>query len=169
MTATRLDITIEQGADYVGSFALSFDLSSYAAAMQIKYAPDYPYAILTLTSANGGLMIDGMTVTAIIPKAVTATLNPARYVYDLKLFDPECLASRPFQGTVCVSPQVTDLVLCPAPAAAAILLENGSYLLLENGGRILLEDDIASNASILLEDGGYLLTENGGQLLLENQ
>jgi hypothetical protein len=114
MTAIQLDLLIEQGADFSAVFPVGYDITGFASALQIKYAPDYPYAVLTLTTGDG-LAIDGPagTVTATIPKSVTATLKPVRYVYDLKVFGPTCLASRAFQGTACVSPQVTDLVICP--------------------------------------------------------
>jgi hypothetical protein len=148
MTAIFLDLTIEQGADYQGVFTIlspdgsPLNLAGYAAAMQIKYAPDYPYAVLTLTSANGGLVINASagTVTPVIPASVTTTLNPIRYVYDLKLVSPADLTTRAYQGAVFVSAEVTDVVISPPADEGAILLETNGYLLLENGGRILLEN-----------------------------
>ncbi len=121
MTATLLDITIEQGADYAGSFPIIApgggpqDLTGYAAAMQIKYAPDYPSAILTLTTANGGLLINAQagTVTPVMAAVVTARIPPSRYVYDLKVVGPSLLTTRAYQGAVHVSPQVTDIFISP--------------------------------------------------------
>lgn len=165
MTATRLDITIEQGEDYGTPFTLAgLDLTGYSAALQIK-PQGYPVAVLTLTSADGTLAIDpdAATVTPIIPGATTAALNAGRYSYDLKLRARDGTLTRAYQGDAYVSEEVTDFVITPT---YAILLESGGYLLLESGGRILLED-VVPPAYLLLENGGYLLNETGGKIILE--
>lgn len=176
MTATRLDITIEQGADYDGSFAIldhagdPVDLTGYAAAMQVRLFSVYPTALLTLTSIDGTLLIDAVagTVTPIIPGSVTAAINPGHYLYDLKLVSPAGRTTRPYQGSAYVSAEVTDTPIFPPASYGALLLESGGYLLLENGGRLLLEDGVYRPGAILLENGGYLLLETGGRLLVED-
>ncbi len=171
MTATRLDITIEQGTDYDTPFTFDFDLTGYSAYMQIRLATGYPYAILSLTSLAGGLLIDTAagTVLPVISEAVSAAINAGRYVYDLKLVSPFGKHSRPYQGDAYVSAEVTDNDEIPVVLPDALLLESGGYLLLENGGRLLLDEGTAlPSSSILLEDGSYLLLESGGHLLLED-
>lgn len=176
MTATRLDISIEQGADYDGSFAIlgptgaPLDLTGYAAAMQIRLLSIYPTPLLTLTSIDGTLLIDAAagTVTPVIPASVSAALNAGHYLYDLKLVSPAGHTTRAYSGSAYVSAEVTDTIILPPTAYGALLLEGGGYLLLENGGRLLLEDGVYSPGAILLESGGCLLLESGGRLLVEN-
>jgi hypothetical protein len=169
MTAIRLDITLEQGADYDGSFSLDFDPTGYGAAMQIKLATGYPYAILTLTTFDGGLVIDGPNkdVIPIIPGSVSAAINPGRYAYDLKLIAPTGRAIRVYEGEAYVSADVTDT---PVFAPSTFLLEGGGILLLENGSPLLLENGNGPNGvvTLLLENGMPLLLENGLPFLLDD-
>ena len=116
MTATCLDITIEQGADYVTPFTFGFDLTGYAAYMQIRIAPNYPSYILNLSSAIGTLLINmtDETILPVIPASVSATILAGRYVYDLLLVSPAGLHSRAYQGKVYVSPEVTNVEDSPS-------------------------------------------------------
>lgn len=172
MTATRLDLTIEQGADYDGSFLLGFDPTGHMAVMQLRPYAGYPLAVLTLRSGTGGLLIDGpgRKVTPVIPASVTAALNAGRYAYDLKLTAPSGRVIRAYQGSAHVSQQVTDIVELLPSGLAAFRLEDGSYLLLESGGRLLLDAGFGGNVAtgLLLENGDRLLLEDGGRVLLED-
>ncbi|MDY3551390.1 hypothetical protein R5W24_000466 [Gemmata sp. JC717] len=120
MTAKRLDITIEQGADFVRDFPVAaangapFDISGYRAALQVRAAPGAPTALVTLTSDNGGLALVSGRVRAAIQEAVTADLSPGAYVYDLKLVSPAGFTSRWYEGACTVAPQVTTFDF-PAP------------------------------------------------------
>ena len=175
MTATLLDIEIEQGGDYGGSFTVlgpdgqPLDLTGYSAAMQIKLATGFPYAILTLTTLNGGLEIDGPdgVVTPIIAGATTAAINAGKYAYDLKLIAPNFKTTRAFQGAAYVSAEVTDT---PAFPPSTFLLEGGGFLLLEDGSPLLVENGNGPQGTVqlLLEDGSALLLEDGMSFLLDD-
>ena len=169
MTATRLDITLEQGADYDGYFQLDFDPTGCSAAMQIKLAMGYPFALLTLTTQNGGLLIDAANrqVIPVISGDTIAAINAGRYAYDLKMVSPAGRSRRVYEGAAYVSEEVTDIPIFPPSAFGALLLEGGGYFLLENGSRLLLEGGVYKPGALLLEGGGYFLTEDGGRLLLE--
>lgn len=176
MTAARLDLTIEQGADYDTPFTIQgptgapLNLTGYGAALQIRPDAGYPFAVLTLTSVTGGLRIEAAAgkVIPVIPPSVSAAIHAGRYVYDLKLVSPSGKVTRAYQGAVYVSDQVTEIVILPPSAYGAILLEDGSYLLMEAGGKLLIDDGIVAGlGSLLTELGGYLLDETGGKLLLE--
>ena len=65
MTAARLDITIEQGADYDAPFAIASDLTGCSAFMQVRLTSGYPYPVLSLTSLAGGLLIDAVAGTVL--------------------------------------------------------------------------------------------------------
>jgi hypothetical protein len=124
MTATRLDITIDQGADYeqpffvVDSAGKPVDISGAAAAMQIRTAIGDPTALVTLTTAGGTLTINGPagTITPSIDAASTTALTPGTYVYDLKMLDTHGLTSRTHQGNVTVTGEVTVIDVAPAPS-----------------------------------------------------
>lgn len=114
MTAGYWDITIEQGATFLQSFLIKdgggdvLDLTGCAASMQIRTALGDPSAILSLTTANGGLLINAPngTITPVFP---TDGLVPGRYVYDLKLVDSGGESFRLLRGFACVSGEVTTL------------------------------------------------------------
>ena len=113
MTAGYWDITIEQGAAFLQSFVIKdgsgavIDLTGCTASMQIRPALGMP-AIVSLTTANGGLVLGGTNGT-ITPVFATDALNPGKYVYDLKLVDSGGEPFRLLQGFVCVSSEVTTI------------------------------------------------------------
>lgn len=114
------NITIDQGADYQRPFFIldencnPVDLTGAAAAMQLSTSYGFP-AVLTLTTANGGLVIGALTgtITPMIPSTVTSTLLPGAYLYDVKLVFANGTTVRPYQGTATVSPEVTIIVPTP--------------------------------------------------------
>lgn len=123
MSAKRLDITIDQGADFDRPFFLTDDdgeidnITGMAFVMQIRTSFDDPTALLTLSSDDGSLVVNPNvgTVQPIIGHAVTAAFLPGVYVYDLKALETNGRVRRRRQGTVTVSPQVT-IIPVPAPA-----------------------------------------------------
>jgi hypothetical protein len=65
------------------------DLTNYSAAMQVRTSVLAPTTILSLTSPTE-LVVGGAagTVTINITAAVTTTLTPGQYVYDLQVTSP---------------------------------------------------------------------------------
>lgn len=120
MTAATLDLTLEQGADYAVPFAVSVALAGATAVMQVRPAAGDPVALLTLSTADRGLVLDPAagTVTPSVPAAVTAALPAGLFAYDLKVRDAAGRVTRTHQGGVRVSAEVTtpDPPL-PPPAA----------------------------------------------------
>jgi hypothetical protein len=120
MTALIKNITIEQGADYQRPFFIldengdPVDLTGASAAMQISASFGYPPA-LTLTTANGGLVIGGATgtITPMITSTATSALVPGTYLYDVKLVFANGRTVRPYQGNATVSPEVTIIIPTP--------------------------------------------------------
>ena len=110
MTAQRIDITIEQGADFQQPFPPILDASgnpvnilAAAAALQIRTSLYDPTAVVTLTTANGGLTASagGIWIPFIDEDATTALL-PGAYVYDLKML-LSGTTTRTHQGAATIS------------------------------------------------------------------
>jgi len=107
--ATKVNLVIDQGADYTTTINLSnddgsaFDLTGYTAQSKIKKH----YTSSNATSLS--VTLDGNTgiVTLTMNNATTSTMTAGRYVYDLELTDADGLISRIVEGTVTVTPQVT--------------------------------------------------------------
>ncbi len=117
MVAKKLSIYIEQGTDFSQVFPIvddngqPADLTGVYAAMQIKVKYGETTSLVTLTTANGGLVVDEInsTLTAIISAAQTnAFIGACEDVYDIKM----TLAgktTRPYQGLATISSEVTDI------------------------------------------------------------
>ena len=144
MTSKIQNISIDQGTDYrqtfivLDRFGSPVNLSGASAAMQIR-----PYydgaAVVTLTTADGTLTIDGPAgaITAVIDDHETGALLSGVYLYDIKVLDSAGAHSRPFQGSVTVTDEVTTYELEPA-GTPALLYHGGGYLIQRGGGKILL-------------------------------
>lgn len=112
MTAGIYNLTVEQGATFEQSFLIkdatgaTLDLTGCSASMQVRISVGDPTALLSLTTANGGLVMSAGTITPIFdPNALT----PGYYVYDLKLTDSGGEAFRLLQGSVTVTGAVTTI------------------------------------------------------------
>lgn len=154
MNAKHRNICIDQGSDYNTPFFLADDsgaplnLLGVTAVMQIRRAYDDPEPVLTLTTADGSLSVDGLngTVTPHIGEDATAALTPGVYVYDLKLLETNGRTVRPRQGYVTVNQQVTTIEPptpspspSPSPAPSYVAMENVGNVLQEDGTKILTE------------------------------
>jgi hypothetical protein len=125
MTATRLDLVIEQGTDYQQPFGVvdsggrPVDITGASAAMQIRTSITDPTALVTLTTASGTLAVNGPagTITPYLDEDATTALQPGTYVYDLKMLDAGGRTTRPFEGTATVVAEVTTFALTPAVAS----------------------------------------------------
>ena len=114
MTAQRVDITIEQGADFLQVFQIadpkitSAELIGASAIMQFRTEYGYPNAILTL-STDGSLSINASTreITATVGWEVTEALLAVNAVHDIKVRTASGRHVRTHQGIASISPQVT--------------------------------------------------------------
>lgn len=115
MTAALLNLTIEQGADFEQVFPItdpeitSQELSGATAVMQFRTQFGDPTAQLTLTTLNGGLVIDGANraIAASIGWATTEAMLAGTGVCDVKLLTASGKHKRTHQGPFAVSPAVT--------------------------------------------------------------
>jgi hypothetical protein len=113
--AVSYNTVIDQGADwyltvtYENPNGTPINLTSYTAALQLRSLPSDTTAVLTLTTANGGIAITAATGVV----AIHATANQTRviddgvYYYDLEITSPLSVVTRLVQGQVVVSPEVT--------------------------------------------------------------
>jgi hypothetical protein len=120
MITTLLNITIDQGADYIMPFPPILDASgnpvnitNAVAAMQLRTAIGDPTALLTLTTANGGLTpTAGGIWVPFVSESVTTALSAGLIVYDLKML-LNGITSFPFRGTATIPGEVTTIELSP--------------------------------------------------------
>lgn len=114
MTAGIYNATIDQGSVwtvilvYTDSNGAPVNLTGFTAALQLRQNYNSDVADLTLTTANGGISIVGVTgtITVTATAAQTGDLDPGFYVYDLELTSGSNI-SRLIQGQLTVAEQVT--------------------------------------------------------------
>jgi len=125
MLAGVYNITIEQGstfgrlisleqpdlaADPTGATFEEYDLSGHTARMQIRRTVESTSTMLSLTTANGGIVINPGTpdneIEIIISAANTATLTTDG-VYDLEIINSAGAVSKVIRGTITLIPEVT--------------------------------------------------------------
>jgi len=114
MTAGIYNFTLDQGSvfyinlQYEDPDGNPINLTGNTARMQLRRQYSTP-AVLTLTTGGGGIVITGATgnIAIEITDEQTETLEGGFYLYDLELNNGGVI-SRLIQGTITVSPQVTD-------------------------------------------------------------
>lgn len=107
--ATKANLKIDQGTDYLTSVTLTDDagvaisLSGYTGAGQIRkyYTSTTAVDFDVTVEANTG------TVTLQLTSDQTNTMEAGRYVYDVELTDSANVVSRVLEGIVTVTPGVT--------------------------------------------------------------
>lgn len=114
MSAGIYNDTIDQGATYTLVVVYKDDngtpinLNGFSAYMQLRENYDSTVADLTLTTANGGISINGalgeITITATATQ--TAALISDFYLYDLELVNGSSV-TRLLQGQLTVNSEVT--------------------------------------------------------------
>lgn len=112
-TFSRL-IEIEQpdlAVDPTGQTFEDFDLNGYTARMQVRRTIDSSTAMVTLTTENGGLVINqapgsSNNLNIYMDNTTTATLLNSG-VYDIEIINDGGEVSRILQGVFTVSPEVT--------------------------------------------------------------
>lgn len=120
MLAGHYNIVCEQGTTFSRRFELQYpdeqdptifhptDLSGYTARMQVRRTVESSSAMLTLTTENGGISIDGPdgAVTVSITNVQTSSLGSSG-VYDIEIIDNSGNVSRLVQGEFKLSFEVT--------------------------------------------------------------
>lgn len=115
MAAGKLDLLIEQGADFEKILIWKdtnkelVDLTGFVAEMHIRSRKDSTSIILELTSENGRIVLGGQTgqITVVIPSSITRDIEWSEAVYDLKLTSPGDKVERLLEGKVIISEAVT--------------------------------------------------------------
>ena len=115
MSAGTLDLFVEQGATF--SYALTLtdsvgapvNLTGYTARMQMRRSVQSPDILISLTTANGRLVITPLTgvITMTISATDTAALNFQSAVYDLEIESAGGIVTRLIEGKVRLSLEVT--------------------------------------------------------------
>lgn len=116
--AVVYNVEIDQGADwflnvnYDNPDGTPVNITSYTAALQLRSLPSSPTAVLTLTTANGGIAITGSTGLVAIHATATQTreIDEGTYYYDLEITSPAtptAVVTRLVQGQAVVSAEVT--------------------------------------------------------------
>ena len=118
-------ITLQQGAtfnfplyiyDLVNEEEIPTVIAGWTAHMQARQTPNDPITLFDLSTVNGGITIitspDGIQpsqINASIPVATTAGFTaPWKGRYDMKIFLPSGEIDRIIQGSIIVSPEVTQ-------------------------------------------------------------
>jgi hypothetical protein len=107
-------LVIKQGATFTMRVSLknpdgsAFNLTGYAATMQLRERHESAAPAVALTSPSGGLVVNaaGGYVDVTISATLTTALAVRRYVWDLQL-DNGSNVLRPVQGTATIDPEVT--------------------------------------------------------------
>jgi len=106
--STRIDLVLDQGADFLTVFNVQaangspVDLSMYSSASQMRkdYLSNTYIQFNMSTDANGN-------VTMNLPSGNTMSITPGRYRYDIEITSPSNVISRIVEGIIDVSPNIT--------------------------------------------------------------
>ena len=116
MTAFKLALEIEQGATFqkiitwkAGTPAVPVAIAGCQARMQIRERIDSTETLLSLTTENGGIVLDTITGTITMQASATQTRNITKHngVYDLEIQFPDATVRRLLSGLVNISHTVT--------------------------------------------------------------
>lgn len=108
-------LVIYQGATFRATWTYEspsgtpIDLTGCTARMQVRAKITDPMALVSLTTANGGITLGGAagTIGLYISDAATAAFTWKGGVWDFELVWPNGDVDRLAQGTITVSPEVT--------------------------------------------------------------
>lgn len=120
MLAGNYNIVCEQGTSFSRKFELQYpdpvdptiyltwDLSGYTARMQVRRTMESSTAMITLTTENGGIVIDDEFGSVMVIMTATQTSSITNSgVYDIELIDASGDVSRMVQGEFILSYEVT--------------------------------------------------------------
>jgi len=112
MPAAKLNLTVEQGADFSKRLVWRdknkrpVNLTGYTAKMQVRSSAGSPTVILELSTTNGRISLPGSgAIELTIASNDTETITSG--VYDLKLYAPDGKEIRFIEGKLTVTPGVT--------------------------------------------------------------
>lgn len=120
MIAGNYNILCEQGSTFTRVIALEqpseldptvyepYILTDHTARMQVRRTVESTNSIISLTTENGRISIDGVNgvITLMLDATETSALTSSG-VYDLEIIDPGDVVSRVIQGTFTLSLEVT--------------------------------------------------------------
>ena len=115
MSAGYHHFIIEQGATFGQTLTLkdstgsTVNLTGFTGAMSFKQTPTSTSTIVSLTTANGGMTINGSAGTAVllISATDTASLDPKDGVYDMEITSGAGVVSRIIEGTFSIRRNIT--------------------------------------------------------------
>jgi hypothetical protein len=114
MPASKYDLKIEQGADFLLSVAWAdsagspVDLSGYSARAQVRASHNSPDVLLSFDSSKGSIELGGEEGTILLTATAEATSKVASGgVWDLELIDSTGKVKRLLEGRVRLSKEVT--------------------------------------------------------------
>lgn len=116
MGAGTLDITIEQGATFILPIQwmqpdgiTPYDLTGYTARMQIRKSQQSP-VLFDATTANGKIVITPAQgkIVVTMTAAESSALNTKGAQYDLEAISGGGIVYRVVQGSVTISPNITQ-------------------------------------------------------------
>ncbi len=115
MSAGSYDLYIEQGATlslpivWKDSDGNVVNITGYTARMQVRQTVPATTILLSATTENGKLVIDGSNgkVTILLSAADTTAITWLTGVYDLELISGSGVVTRLLEGSVSVSREVT--------------------------------------------------------------
>lgn len=108
-------LTIYQGASFREHFTWTdenntpVNLTGYSACMQARPTPESAQTLLTLTTANGGIMLGAAAGTVLVQMsaAQTETLPTGGGHYDLELVAPDGAVTRLLMGRLYINQEIT--------------------------------------------------------------
>jgi hypothetical protein len=114
MSAARLDLVVEQGADWTTKFTWhdssgsAVDLTNYSARLKARPTKGSGTVLVNLTD-GGGITLGGAagTITLAVTAATTAAYDFLRAYYDLELVDAGGIVTRLIEGFLTLSKEVT--------------------------------------------------------------
>lgn len=107
VTFTRV-IAIEEPTEEDPEVFQAYNLTNHTARMQVRRTIESTTVLISLTTENGRISIDGSggIITLLITAADTAALTSSG-VYDLEIIDSSGNVSRVIQGSFTLSQEVT--------------------------------------------------------------
>jgi hypothetical protein len=113
--AAAYNVTVDQGADYYLTLTYNspagtpINLTGYTSSLQVRQNPSDINSYLTLTTANGGIVITGSTGTVAVhaSAAQTTAIGAGYYYYDIKLTSSVGIVTRLTQGQFTVNASIT--------------------------------------------------------------
>lgn len=114
MTPGKYNMVCPQGSTFnqVMTYSINavpVNLSGHTARMQVRERHSSVSTELSLTTANGGIVLGGIsgTITINISATASSAIIPKEYVYDLEIVSGSSVVTRIIEGKFIVTPEVT--------------------------------------------------------------